>query len=93
MYSIIKVEMNQGTDRYFQLSPKNDVTDYFLNFSLLKELCVSSSGIYIPVKASKGKEQTRMLLPPIPAPRARPRCSIRSLPTPLILFLIIYVFS
>lgn len=54
---------------------------------------MSSSGIYIPVKASKGKEQTRMLLPPIPAPRARPRCSILSLPTLLILFLIIYVFS
>lgn len=66
MYNILKVERNQGKDRYFQLV-KTGVADYFLDFSLLKEPCMPSSGIYIPAKASKGEGANMDAAPTYPS--------------------------
>lgn len=39
---------------------------------------MSSSDIYVPVKATKEKEKTRMLLPPVPCPGEAGPCHAAS---------------
>lgn len=79
--------------------PKNSSMDYFLDFSLFIKigltLSMSSSYIHTPAEATKEKEGMWMLLPPVPChgSEAVLLSSVGSLAMPLILFLIIYVFS